>query len=428
MSINCLGNRVQFVILAMEGPDLYSLAGGLGVRVTELSRCLADMGYPTHLFFVGDPALPPIETSGNLTLHRWCQWLSVNYPKGVYDGEREKIRELENAWPQYVVREIVEPGARQGLFTVFLTEDWQTVQTTINLGILLREKGLQRVALTLWNANNSYGFSEINWKLLQENAVITAVSRYMKHLMWKYELNPIVIRNGIPKRTLLPVPRADIDALRVHYPGLLLTKVGRYSVDKRWIMAVEAVAELKRRGQRPRFIVRGGKENHREAVMQRAKQLGLQWQEISKPGDMSVAGILEALSRSEADVYELCFHVPEDFIRVLYAGADCVLANSGHEPFGLVGLEVMACGGLVFVGSTGEDYASNLINCISIETSDPREIAVYVEALQAQRDLAAAIRYNGKINAEAYTWDKVAAELSLKINFLAFQRGLRLNG
>ncbi|MDO5295683.1 MAG: glycosyltransferase family 4 protein [bacterium] len=418
---------MQFVILAMEGPDLYSLAGGLGVRVTELSRCLADMGYPTHLFFIGDPALPSIETSNCLTLHRWCQWLSVNYPKGVYDGEREKIRELETAWPQYVIKEIVEPGREKGIFTVFLTEDWQTVQTTINLGKLLREKGLQRTALILWNANNSYGFSEINWKQLQEFAVITAVSRYMKHLMWQHELNPIVIRNGIPKRTLLPVPQQEIDALRVHYPGLLLTKVGRYSVDKRWIMAVEAVGELKRRGYRPRFIVRGGKEEHREAVQQRARQLGLKWQEIPKPDDMSNRGILEALSRCDSDIYELCFHVPEDFIRVLYAGADCVLANSGHEPFGLVGLEVMACGGVVFVGSTGEDYASNLINCISIETSDPREIAVYVEALQVQREMASAIRYNGKINAEAYTWDKVAAELFLKINFLAFQRGLLLN-
>jgi len=33
----------------------------------------------------------------------------------------------------------------------------------------------------------------------------------------------------------------------------------------------------------------------------------------------------------------------------LYAAADAVLANSGKEPFGLVGLEVMAAGGIAIL-------------------------------------------------------------------------------
>ena len=416
---------MQFVILAMEGPDLYSLAGGLGVRVTELSRCLAEMGYPVRLFFIGDPALPPIETTeDNVILHRWCQWLSVSYPRGVYDGEMEKIRELETAWPEYVVREVVEPGVRQGLKTVFLTEDWQTANTSMYLGELLAKRGLKQHTLILWNANNSYGFSDIDWKRLEANTVITAVSRYMKHIMWQYGINPVVIRNGIPKRSLQPVPMQHIDELRVQYPGLLLAKVGRYSMDKRWIMAIEAVAELKNRGHKPRIIVRGGKEEHRQAVRSRANALGLKWQEIEKPAEVTVSGIIQALSSYDADVYELCFYVPEEFIRVLYAGADFVLANSGHEPFGLVGLEVMGCGGLVFVGSTGEDYASNLVNCISIETNDHREMVVYIEYMLSQRDVRAAIRRNGRINAETFVWEKIAEDLFLKINFLAAQHGL----
>ncbi len=43
-----------------------------------------------------------------------------------------------------------------------------------------------------------------------------------------------------------------------------------------------------------------------------------------------------------ADVLNLAFFLPEEFVRVLYAGCAATLANSGHEPFGLVGLEVMA--------------------------------------------------------------------------------------
>lgn len=426
MSINCLGRRVQFAILAMEGPDLYSMAGGLGVRVTELSRCLADMGYPTHLYFVGDPKLPGLETFGNLTLHRWCQWLSINYPMGVYQGERDKIRELESAWPDVVIKELVEPGAEKGIVTVFLTEDWHTASTAIKLGELLRSRGLNDRAIILWNANNCYGFGDINWRKLEHNTVITAVSRYMKHSMWKYDINPIVVRNGIPKRNLEPVPQSSIDDLRTLFPGMLLAKVGRYDADKRWIMAMEAVAELKKRGHHPRFIVRGGSEGHRVAVRQRAESLNLSWSEISKPSDCSCAGIIGALSsHRDKDVLELCFYVPDEFIRVMYAGADCVLANSGHEPFGLVGLEVMACGGLVFVGSTGEDYASNLVNCVSIETSDPREMATYMEEMLGQREIVADIRRNGKLNAESFTWDKVALDLFLKINFMASVRGIR---
>ena len=49
-------DQTTFIILSFEGPDVYSQAGGLGVRVKELSRALAERGFETHLFFVGDPA------------------------------------------------------------------------------------------------------------------------------------------------------------------------------------------------------------------------------------------------------------------------------------------------------------------------------------------------------------------------------------
>ena len=71
---------LTFVILSFEGPDPYSHAGGLGTRVSELSKALASMGYQTHLFFVGDPDLPGRQSKedGNLHLHRWCQWIILS--------------------------------------------------------------------------------------------------------------------------------------------------------------------------------------------------------------------------------------------------------------------------------------------------------------------------------------------------------------
>ena len=45
----------EFVTLSFEGRDPYSCAGGLGLRMKDLSTGLASMGFPLHLFFVGDP-------------------------------------------------------------------------------------------------------------------------------------------------------------------------------------------------------------------------------------------------------------------------------------------------------------------------------------------------------------------------------------
>ena len=47
-----------FLLLSFEGPDPYSLAGGLGVRMSGLAQALADRGFDTHLVFYGDPFLP----------------------------------------------------------------------------------------------------------------------------------------------------------------------------------------------------------------------------------------------------------------------------------------------------------------------------------------------------------------------------------
>jgi len=43
------------------------------------------------------------------------------------------------------------------------------------------------------------------WQRLDMVSQLTTVSRYMKHLMWKMDLNPLVIPNGIPAMLLKPV-------------------------------------------------------------------------------------------------------------------------------------------------------------------------------------------------------------------------------
>jgi glycosyltransferase involved in cell wall biosynthesis len=272
-----------FAVLSFEGPDVYSQAGGLGVRATELSRSLAEGGYETHLFFIGDPGKEAVEThyDGLLTFHRWCQWISGYHPNGVYDGEGRKIFDYQDSVPHYLVNQVIRPAAQEGKFVVILAEEWHTTSTVINLHNYLRGIGLRNNVVIFWNANNTYGFWNIDWWRLQEACTVTTVSRYMKHVMWDRNVNPMVIPNGIPRRLLAPVSSGGVHQLQELYSDrFFLAKVGRYTPDKRWIMAIDSVAYLKRTGHKVIMLMRGGMEPHRGDVYMRAHQLGLDIREI----------------------------------------------------------------------------------------------------------------------------------------------------
>jgi glycosyltransferase involved in cell wall biosynthesis len=101
--------------------------------------------------------------------------------------------------------------------------------------------------------------------------------------------------------------------------------------------------------------------------------------------------------------------------RALFHTADAVLANSGLEPFGLVGLETMAVGGVAFVGSTGEEYATPGHDAICLQTSDPREIVHYVAYLRSRADVEAQLRRAARRSANRYTWQSVIHRVLLPI-------------
>ena len=104
-------DKVQFVMLSFEGPDLFSMAGGLGIRAQELCNCLASMGFTTHLYFIGDPDLPAEEQQGKLILHRWCQWISAANPGGCYVAEDTKVKDYGDSIPSALVEKVIAPAA-----------------------------------------------------------------------------------------------------------------------------------------------------------------------------------------------------------------------------------------------------------------------------------------------------------------------------
>jgi glycosyltransferase involved in cell wall biosynthesis len=422
-----------FVLLCFEGPDVYSTAGGLGTRVTELSEALAKQGYATHLIFIGDPTKPATEIreDGHLILKRWSQWVSRYYPNGVYDGEEQKLYDFNESVPFHVYNDIVRPAVAEGKTVVIMGEDWHTAEAMTRTSDLLHWFGLRQKVLMLWNLNSLMSLHRINWGRLNFVTTICTVSKYMKHRMWSYGVNPLVIPNGIPTRHLAPVEPKDVQKLRkIAQQGdprrLFLFKIGRFDPDKRWIMAIDAVARLKYSGHPVTLFVRGGIEPHGADVLRHAYQMGLTIKDVvaQRP---NLQQCLKAMANAgPADIYNLRFFLPEEFVRTTYAAADATLANSGHEPFGLVALEVMAAQGIAVTGSTGEDYAISFENAIVTETEDPDEIVGYLLYLRRHPEEQERIRYAGRNTAQQFLWDQVIKNLVSKLEFLARKQDIVL--
>jgi glycosyltransferase involved in cell wall biosynthesis len=417
-------DTLDFVLLSFEGPDQYSMAGGLGVRMKELALELSRQGFHTHLVFVGDPHLPAEESAApNLTLHRWSQWLSAHYPAGVYHGEEAKLVDWNEQLPGFVASRLVGPAAREGRLTAILAEEWHTAYSTCQISDRLWAEGLRDKAVILWNANNVMGFDRIDWRRLDFCSQITTVSRYMKHVMWDRAVNPLVIPNGIPADRVRHADPVSVTRLRAAFPGReLIFKIGRFSPDKRWNMALDALAEEKRRGSNIATVIRGGVEPHGMEVLANARSQGLSVLDVQPPRDPVEA--INALSEAPAaDVYNITSFMSDEFISLLYSGADAVLANSGHEPFGLVGLEVMAAGGVAFVGSTGEDYAVPFLNSVVLDTDDPAEIRIALDFLRTHPGVVERLRSDAQETARSFSWENVIVDTLLgKLEYVSLRQ------
>jgi len=405
---------MQVHILSFEGPDAYARAGGLATRVTGLAAALAAAGCDTHLWFIGDPALPGHETRGRLRLHRWCQWISRYHPAGVYDGEEGKHADYAASLPPFLFRQLLRPALQRGERAVILAEEWHTVHAVLHLDWLLRTSGLRERCAILWNANNTFAFDRIDWARLRQAAVVTTVSRYMKQLMWGLGVDPLVLSNGLAAEAFIPPEPGTMEAFQARIRGrTVLSKVARWDPDKRWLLALETVSALKQQHWQPLLIARGGVEAHGTEVLTAAVGMGLRVAEqpLVHPG---VPGLLHALEDvHEVDVVSLRSPLDGDSCRMLFHGSAAVLANSGREPFGLVGLETMAVGGIACTGATGEDYVVPGYNALVLETTDPQEFVSLYGTLHDDLGRERAMRRAGRATAQRYAWPQMVQEVVL---------------
>jgi glycosyltransferase involved in cell wall biosynthesis len=409
MSVSLSAFMFHVVLVAFEGPDRYSFVGGLATRMIDLADALLDRGHRVHHLFVGDPSLPTREEryDGHFVLERWCQWISRYHPKDVYDGEEGKYLDFSRTVPPHLANEVIAPAAARGERSVVLFEDWQTAAAAINTAALLSVRG-DRSAALFWNANNTYGFGRIDFPLLRRAASIATISRFMRMELAKVDVEAAILPNGIADRYLKPLPPGDVTAMRKAFGDRpTFVKVARFDVDKRWLWAIDAVAVMRDAGIRPRFVMRGSRNPYAEVVGDRIFAHGLNVERLALPATATSRDLAAAIATTTAEVVFLDFFIDEKALRSLYAAADGVLANSEKEPFGLVGLEVMASGGIAYLGRTGEDYAVPFGNAVVVQSDDPRELLTSYLMLRERPELGRAIRTEGRATAKRFAWPRI---------------------
>ena len=395
------------ILVAFEGPDRYSFVGGLATRMNDLAQALVARGHRVRHIFMGDPHLAATEErlDGRLVLERWSQWISAHHPTDVYDGEEGKRADLTASVPAHLVEDIVAPAAAEGRRVSILFEDWQTADAAIATHLLLSARGLRSAATLLWNSKNTYGYDRIDFPALERAVVVTTVSRFMRaETVHCAGVDPQLLPNGIAERYLAPFASEGRFLLRAAFGCPTFIKVARFDPDKRWLWAIDAMAALRDEGRRARLLMRGSRSDYADTVLARIGRHGFSLDRLSLPKDATLRGVATAIHASDADITLLDFFIDEDVLRALYAAADGVLANSEKEPFGLVGLEVMASGGIAFVGRTGEDYAVPYGNSVVVQTDDPRELGAHLTTLRGDGALAARIRAEGRETARRFAW------------------------
>jgi len=135
------------------------------------------------------------------------------------------------------------------------------------------------------------------------------------------------------------------------------------------------------------------------------------------------SGIVAALSQTGgAPIVNLRRFLPDAVIAEINAAATAVLANSRHEPFGLVGLEAMAAGGVAMVGATGEEYARPYGNAVVVETDDPAEVASALRGLVEQPALGRRLRSAARRDAADFAWPLVVDGMLERLRFMCLHQ------
>ncbi|MBN1655920.1 MAG: glycosyltransferase family 4 protein [Deltaproteobacteria bacterium] len=410
---------MQFHVLSFEGPDDYARVGRLEKRVNGLVQALTELGHEAHLWFIGDPKLVGNETREGVHLHRWCQWLSRYKSGGAYDGEEEKASDFARSLPPFLFHNYLRPTFLNGERAVVIAEEWQTASSILHLDWYLQQVGMRPLVNLIWNANSTFGLDRIDWSRLSRAACITTASRYLKQQVQRLGSDAVVVPNGLPADAYdLPDPSVVARFREAFIDRVVITKMGRWDPDGNWLASIAIVSELKRQGYRPIFFARGGSEPHGDEVFRAIKNSGLIVIDRINSANTLEGLLLSHDQMNDIDVINLRSRIEPASRRALFRASDIVLDNSGYEPFGMLGLEAMAVGGVVCTGNASEDYVDTGRNTLVLPSGTPEQFVELYRQVVIQPEKISAIRRAGRVTAEQYAWPKVIRrDFIPRINF-----------
>ena len=276
----------------------------------------------------------------------------------------------------------------------------------------------------VWNANEIYGFDQVDWDYLSRATTITVVREHMKQILLERGIDPVVIPNGIPEVLLEEKNRANVSQIRKMVgTDVIFSKVSRWRQDRGWKAAIDATHRLNKVGESASLLACVGVEADRKRIAHQLVSCGIGMKNInlemnaekSYPGAVfkdDSTPYLEALfmGNEKVDVFNLAFPVPLTFLSELYRASDVVLANSDHDPFAL-DMEAMAAGAIVFVGRKAEGHIKHMYNAVVLDKYTADEILFYTSYLRIHPEKREMIRAAAKETAKQQTWKEVVKKL-----------------
>lgn len=381
--------------------------GGMNVYVRELSRHLAQLGHPVDVFTRAEsrdqadiceigpgarlitlPAGPPRPLEKNLLPdHMPAFALAVKAFAREHDLHYELIH--GHYW-------------MSGLVGVALKAAWG-----VPLIFMFHTLGLMKARI------EQLGLRESERRIRGERQVLKAVDKVVAatpaesaQLQWLYEVRTpqiTVIPPGVNLERFNPVPQAEArSALGIPRKGKVVLYVGRIEPLKGVDMLIQATDYLLKNQavSANKLVVHiiGGEANlnpaEQDEDMRRLKSLT---EKVALGEQVHFLG-----SR------------PQEVLPLHYSAADVVVVPSYYESFGMVALEAMACGAPVIASRVG-GLAYLVLDGVTgyhVPEGYPLALAERLEALLQDDDLRRRLGASGRLQAQKYSWARVAGEIA----------------
>ncbi len=376
---------LRILMLSWEFPPV--VVGGIARHVHDLAISLCRLGVGVTVLTAGDAGSAPVETTGDLVIHRVRPGNPV--PMDFVGHVMQlNLNLLERALSL----------AGEGGFSLVHAHDWVTAYAGKALKHGLGLPLVATIHATEWGRNNGLHndlqryISDVEWWLGFEAWRVICCSRYMAgELRQVFQLPGDKLRtipNGVyPEDFAAANPSAELRGRFAAPDEKIIFHVGRLVREKGLDVLLEAMPWILRRYPKVKLIV-AGRGGHEQELRDHARRLGIY-------NRVYFAGYLDDRTRNS-----------------LYRLADAAVFPSLYEPFGIVALEAMAAGTPPVVSDTGglSEVVVHGRNGLKMRTGDAQSLAENVLWMLQHPGHVARMRERASVDVRTlHNWADIAA-------------------